>query len=117
MSGSEKESEWNRSARKKNFVSAKDIKLVTREFHFVVVQKKNTDRCTSKVCCTCQVFFFRLLDLLTFFFPFSLPSPLSIARFYFWVSKTTSIVTRASLLALAKSIYYCDVLKLQRKRN
>ena len=25
---------------KKNFVSAKDIKLVTREFHFVVVQKK-----------------------------------------------------------------------------
>ena len=40
MSGSEKESEWNRSARKKNFVSAKDIKLVTREFHFVVVQKK-----------------------------------------------------------------------------
>ena len=41
MSGSEKESEWKRSTRNNNFVRTKDIKLVTREFHFVVVQKND----------------------------------------------------------------------------
>ena len=31
----------NRSKRNNNFVGTKDIKLVTREFHFVVVQKND----------------------------------------------------------------------------
>ena len=72
MSGSEKESEWNRSARKKNFVSAKDIKLVTREFHFVVVQKKTQIDVQVKCAAHAKFFFSRLLDLLTFFFFLSL---------------------------------------------
>ena len=58
MSGSEKESEWNRSTRNNNFVRTKDLKLVTREFHFVVV-------------------LIRPIDVFVVVFPFSLPSPLS----------------------------------------
>ena len=52
------------------------------------------------MCCTCNLFFGKL-DLLILM-PFSLPSPFSITRFNFFIY----ILTRASLLALAKSIYY-----------
>ena len=39
-----------------------------------------------------------------FVLPFSLPSSFSITRLYFYVSKLSNVVTRASLLALAKSV-------------
>ena len=93
MSGSEKESEWNRSTRNNNFVRAKGIKLVTREFHFVVVQKKKRRINVQVKCAAHAKFFGRLIRptdfcfFVVFFFPFSLPSPLSIARFYICVSK------------------------------
>ena len=39
-----------------------------------------------------------------FILPFSLPPSFSITRLYFYVSKLSSTVTRASLLALAKCV-------------
>ena len=54
------------------------------------------------MCCTCNLFFC-WLDLLILM-PFSLPSTLSITRFNFFCLQV--LLTRDSLLALAKSIYY-----------
>ena len=56
------------------------------------------------------------LDLLIFyFFSFSLPLPFSITHFYVfvWVNYTTTILTRAALLALSKSIYHEIALNLK----
>ena len=67
----------------------------------------------KKVCCTSKVVVvFVVVANETFFFvfvcvfvlPFSLPPSFSITRLYFYVSKLSSTVTRASLLALAKSV-------------
>ena len=54
---------------------------------------------------------FWLLDLLIFFWLFSLPLSLGVTLFYIWFSKL-QILTRASLLALAKSIYYLRLANL-----
>ena len=68
----------------------------TCKFVFVLFQLE------KKVCCTCNLFFC-WLDLLILM-PFSLPSTLSITRFNFFCLQV--LLTRDSLLALAKSIYY-----------
>ena len=55
------------------------------------------------------------LDLLIFFFSFLLPLSFSITHFYVfvWVNYTTTILTRAALLALSKSIYQEIALNLR----
>ena len=57
------------------------IKCVTRKFHVVAVQS-NGKEMYKKVCCTCKVVFLSLIRLLIIS-QISLPSPFSIARFYF----------------------------------
>ena len=61
----------------------------------------------KKVCCTYKVAFLLIRPIV--FSPFSLPSPLSITRLYILFEETINIISRASLLALAKSIYYISV--------
>ena len=80
------------------------IKCVTRKFHVVVVQS-NGKEMYKKVCFTCKVVFLLLIRRLLTFLQFSLPSPFSIARFYLLFEYIISMLTRASLLALAKTVY------------
>ena len=55
--------------------------------------------------------FFLLIRPTDFFWLFSLPLPLGVTLFYILFSKL-QILTRASLLALAKSIYYLRLANL-----
>ena len=80
------------------------IKCVTRKFHVVVVQSNGKE--IQKGVLHVQSCFFLLLIRLLIFLQFSLPSPFSIARFYLLFEYIISILTRASLLALAKSILF-----------
>ena len=60
----------------------------------------------KKVCCTCEIVF-ELIRPIAVFLPFSLHWPLSITGFYILFEQTTKLIlARASLVALAKSIYY-----------
>ena len=70
------------------------------KIHFVFVQTMYT----KQMCCTCKVTFF-LIRLIVAFSPFSLPSPLSITRFYILFEQTINII-ESFALAVAKSIYY-----------
>ena len=79
------------------------IKCVTRKFHFVVVQNNIKEMCQN-VCCTCKVFL--VANKTIIFLQFLLSSPFSIAWFYFLFEWIIGILMRASLLALAKSIYW-----------
>ena len=63
----------------------------------------------KKVCCTCKtkVAFLLIRSIVVFHRSPALPSPLSITRFCILFEQTTkNILSRASLLALAKSICY-----------
>ena len=48
-------------------------------------------KCTKKVCCTCKVAFLLIRPIFVFS-PFSLPSPLSITRFYILFEQTINII-------------------------
>ena len=82
MSGSEMK-KANRNTNNKIFCKHNDIfslELVTWKFDVATTTAK---KCTKKCAVTCKlVFCFCLLDHLIFW-PFSLPPPLSIPRFYF----------------------------------
>ena len=115
MSGSEKIANRNTSNKIfgehiRYFISIKSVTRL-RKFHVVVVQS-NGKEMYKKVCFTCRVIFLLLLIRLLIFLQFSLPSPFSIARFYLLFEYILSILTRASLLALAKSIYYSCLFSL-----
>ena len=75
-------------------------------YHVVVVQN-NGKGMYKKMCCTCKVGFFFLLirPIVVFHRSPALPSPLSITRDHIFLNKFL-ILSRASFLALAKSIYY-----------
>ena len=49
-------------------------------------------KCTKKVCCTCKVGFLLIRPIVVVFSPFSLPSPLSITRFYILFEQTINII-------------------------
>ena len=51
---------------------------------------------TKQMCCTCKVTFF-LIRLIVAFSPFSLPSPLSITRFYILFEQTINIIESFAL--------------------
>ena len=53
--------------------------------------KTTAKKCTKKVCCTCKVAFL-LIRPIVVFSPFSLPSPLSITRFYILFEQTINII-------------------------
>ena len=61
-----------------------------RKFHVVVVQN-NGKEMHKKVGCTCKVAFL-LIRPIVIFSPFSLPSPLSITRFYILFEQTINII-------------------------
>ena len=96
MSGSEKKGN-------ENVYDISSIKSVTK-FHIVVVEN-NGKEMYKKVCCTCKVAFLLIRTNVVFHHSPTLPSPLSITRFYILFERTINIISRASLLALAKSIY------------
>ena len=74
-------------------------------YHVVVVQN-NGKGMYKKMCCTCKVGFFLLISSIVVFHRSpALPSPLSITRDHIFLNKLL-ILSRASLLALAKSIDY-----------
>ena len=78
MNGSEK------NAKIKNRYDISSIKRVTRKFLEVSLcsgTKEQHKKCTKKVGCTCKVAF-SLIRPTIVFSPFSLPSLLSITRFY-----------------------------------
>ena len=60
------------------------------KFH-VVVGQNNGKEMYKKVCFTCKVAFL-LIRPIVVFTPFSLPSPLSITRFYILFEKTLNII-------------------------
>ena len=77
----------------------KDKKRAARANLFFLLIRK-------KVCCTCNLFFLliRSIDLDAIFIGPPPPLPFSITRFNFFCLQV--LLTRASLLALTKSIYY-----------
>ena len=108
MSGSENKSEQEHAH---TTISPKNmyLRLSFWKFHVVVMQNSNSKEMYKKVCCTCKVAFL-LIRPVVIFSPFSLPSLLSITRFYILFEQTLNIM-RALLLALAKSIHYINVNK------
>ena len=68
----------------KNTYDISSIKRVTRKF-------LTTKKCTKKVCITCKVAIL-LISRTVVFSPFSLPSPLSITRFYILFEQTINII-------------------------
>ena len=89
---------------KKNTYDISSVKRVTRKFLKVsrcscakqrqrnVQKKKKCAARAKKVCCTCKVTFLLIRPIVVFFTPFSLPSPLSITRFYILFGQTINII-------------------------
>ena len=71
------------------------IKRVARKFLEVsrYSRAKQRQRNVQKVCCTCKVAFL-LIRHIVVFSPFSLPSPLSISRFYILFEQTINLIER-----------------------
>ena len=67
--------------------------------------KTTANKCTKKVCCTCKVAFLLIRPIVVFLRSPALPSLLALHDSIFCLNKL-KILSRASLLALAKSIYY-----------
>ena len=65
---------------------------------------KQRQRNVQKKCCTCKVAFLLIRPIVVFHRSPTLPSPLNITRFYILFEQTI-ILSRASLLALTKSVY------------
>ena len=107
-SGHQAKKERQRKKVNRTTYNISSIKCVTRKFLEVSrcrLAKQRQRNVPKKVCCPCKVvFFFAIRPTVFFFWLFSLPSPLSITRFYICFRKL-QILTRASLLPLAKSIY------------
>ena len=74
----------------KNAYDISFIKGVARKF-FVVVVPSNGKEMYKKECCTCKVAFL-LIRHIVVFSPFSLPSPLSISRFYILFKQTINLI-------------------------
>ena len=90
---SENERQWKKKKDRtgtqatKLLVSTYDIsyiRCVTRKFHVVVVQN-NVKEMYKESVLQVQSCFFCKLDLFDLFLPFSLPTPFSIKRLYFFV--------------------------------
>ena len=102
ISGSEK------NVNEKNTYDISPIKRVTKRFLEVsrIVVQNNSKEVYKKSVLHVQSCFFSLIrPIAVFHHSPALPSPLSITRFYIFLNKL-QILSRASLLALAKSIYY-----------
>ena len=69
-------------------------------------------KCTKKVCCKSKVAFLPIRPIVVFHRSPEFPSPLSITRFYILFLNKLLILSRASPLALAKSIYYRFYMKV-----
>ena len=54
--------------------------------------KQRQRKCTKKVCCTCRVAFLLIRPIVVFHRSPSLPSPLSITRFYILFEQTVNII-------------------------
>ena len=80
----------------KNTSDIPSIKRATRKFLEVSrnSRAKQQQRNVKKVCCTCKVAFLLIRPIVFFFLPFSLPSPLSIIRFYILFEQTIKIIER-----------------------
>ena len=90
-----------------NTYDISSIKRVTRQFLEVSCcsRAKQGQRNVQKKCAACARLLFLLIRPIVFFHHSpTLPLPLSITRFYIFLNKLL-ILSRASLLALAKSIY------------
>ena len=74
------------------------------KFHVVVVQN-NGKRNVQKKCAARAFLLIRPIVVVFFFSPFSLPSPLSITRFYILFEQSINIIESFAFV-LAKSIYY-----------
>ena len=84
------------------------IKRVTKKFLEVsrCSRAKQRQRNVQKKCAArAKLLFLLIRPIVVFHHSPALPSPLSIIRFYIFLNKLL-ILSRASLLALAKSIYY-----------
>ena len=107
----ERKKEKKRSEREKYDMSS--IKKCNQlrsfwKFHVVVVQNNGKEK-YKKVCCTCNVAFLLIRPIAVFH-----PSPAAFAAqhydFIFCLNKLW-ILSRALLLALAKAIYYFQIVK------
>ena len=79
----------------KNTSDIPSIKRVTRKFLEVSRNSRAKQRqrnVQKKVCCTCKVAFLLIRPIVVVFLPFSLPSPLSIIRFYILFEQTMKII-------------------------
>ena len=87
MSGSEKKVN-------ENTYDISSIKRVTKKFLEVSRcsrAKQRQRNVQKKVCCTCKAAFL-LIRPIVVFSPFSLPSPLSITRFYILFEETLNVI-------------------------
>ena len=78
----------------KNTSDIPSIKRVTRKFLEVSLNScaKQRQRNVQNKCAALAKLLFCYLDLLLFFLPFSLPSPLSVIRFYILFEQTIKII-------------------------
>ena len=109
MSGSEKKVN-------ENTYDISSIKRVTKKFLEVsrCSRAKQRQRNVQKKCAArAKLLFLLIRPIVVFHRSPALPSPLSITRFIFCLNKLL-ILSRASLLALAKSIYYIKTKKISR---
>ena len=109
MSGSVKISESERQEHVRHFLHKTCNEEVSGSFTLESC-KTTAKKCTKKVCCTCKVAFLLIrptIRPIVVFQSWSLPLLLSITRFYILLEQTAKLMlSRSSLLALAKSIYY-----------
>ena len=86
----EKSDSENKKRKRTRTTFNSSLKRVTRKFYVVVVQN-NGKEVYKKVCCTWKIAFLLIRPMIVFS-PFSLPSPLSITRFYILFEQTKNII-------------------------
>ena len=88
----ENERQWKKSEQEhvRHFLHKRRSQEVSGSFSLSSCQV-TVKKCTKKECCTCKVAFL-LIRHIVVFSPFSLPSPVSISRFYILFKQTINLI-------------------------